>query len=620
MTATVKFPSAGSQTALRTDPIQTFTVPSSGRYRLECWGAQGGPGSSSYVGGMGAYVAGEMDLVGGEVLCLIVGSKGTRGGSAYEGGGGGGSFIYRQATGELLLAAGGGGGGSNSSSGVNGTTSTSGTVGTGSGAGAGGTNGNGGSGSFGASGGGWLTTGGTATWSPNGTVRPGSACAPGKVYDSASGNGQAYGGLGEPTFNPFGGFGGGAGAHGNSYVAGGGGGGYSGGSGGLQSGYGGGGGGSYYHPSMVNTAGLSGVKTGHGEARISLAGDALGLHAIVLSGVSGLTVKSLNGVTWYQELGPNTTSTVNSMAFSRKLQQYVAVTSTGQIFTCAAASLTSGQWQLQTSGTTGQIRQVIWITELGKYVAVGYTGYIATSTDGITWTKQTYSFTGSIMSVAWSPTLMRMVMVQSASTAYSSDGITWTAGNGVAGTVQDIAWIPSGPGGPGAFITAASSGYIYTSPDGITWTQRTNPLGTTYNANSVAGAPNGTVWVGMNSGRRVKSTDGGATFVDGTVLTGVSSNYGITRYVPELGIFVMGAGSYAYYIDGSSGVAGTVVTTEASTISAFAFSPNAAPSVSNVTANPSTVQVGDPVTISWNFSDPDSDQQVRYQLRWRKVN
>lgn len=254
--------------------IQSWTVPSSGSYKIECWGAQGGKGNG-YDGGLGAYRFGEMSLTAGEVIRIIVGQAGTNGTSTHEGGGGGGSFVYRDATAELLCAAGGGGGSSNSANGgveakgKDGVITEAATSGQGTAGGAGGTGGNGGASGHGAAGGGWHTTGGTANWSPSGAVRPGSACKPGATYDVPSGNSQAYGGLADATYDPIGGFGGGAGAHGNSSVSGGGGGGYSGGGGGGTSWRGGGGGGSFVNASMVNIGGTGANRVGHGEVIIT---------------------------------------------------------------------------------------------------------------------------------------------------------------------------------------------------------------------------------------------------------------------------------------------------------------------------------------------------------------
>ncbi len=67
--------------------IQKFTVPEDGVYRIEAWGAQGGGN-----GGRGAYMAGDFDLVQGEVLEILVGQQG---GDAPEEVGNGGHQVCR---------------------------------------------------------------------------------------------------------------------------------------------------------------------------------------------------------------------------------------------------------------------------------------------------------------------------------------------------------------------------------------------------------------------------------------------------------------------------------------------------------------------------------------------
>ena len=125
--------------------IQTFTVPCSGTYKVEVWGAQGG--SNSYTqGGLGGYAVGNRILSKDNIVYIVVGSQGDMvtsqtqtGTGGYNGGGtaayrnsnnyrcsGGGGATHIALTtgvlssigytsgvtnGNLLIAAGGGGGG-----------------------------------------------------------------------------------------------------------------------------------------------------------------------------------------------------------------------------------------------------------------------------------------------------------------------------------------------------------------------------------------------------------------------------------------------------------------------------------------------------------------------------
>jgi hypothetical protein len=107
-----------------TGAVQTFTAPSSGNYKLEVWGAQGGL-AGSYAGGLGGYATGTKTLTAGQVLNIYVGQAGTApgGGVAWNGGGlgnccgagGGGGTDIRIGGTDLsnrVIVAGGGGGGS----------------------------------------------------------------------------------------------------------------------------------------------------------------------------------------------------------------------------------------------------------------------------------------------------------------------------------------------------------------------------------------------------------------------------------------------------------------------------------------------------------------------------
>ncbi len=102
-----------------TGNVQTFTVPASGVYTFEAWGAQGT--SKNAQGGKGGYAKGSMVLQKGEVLKVYVGGTsgtsaggwnggGSTGGSA--GGGGGATDIRRggDALTNRIIVAGGGGG------------------------------------------------------------------------------------------------------------------------------------------------------------------------------------------------------------------------------------------------------------------------------------------------------------------------------------------------------------------------------------------------------------------------------------------------------------------------------------------------------------------------------
>ena len=241
---------------INTTGIQEWTVPASGVYTIEVWGARGGGASSSNYG-KGARMKGDFSLTQGDVLRIVVGQMG---GASNSGSGGGGTFVAKKTGSNLsqstaLIVAGGGGGVYTSSSNSyqeDAVTSTNGQAGNQ--YSSGGTNGSGGTGSSnnGASGGGGFTGNGTSgSWG---------------TYGEAFVNG-AEGGNTSSSAQCIGGFGGGGGTHGNT-GGGGGGGGYSGGGGGNHgtSGGNGGGGGSYNGGSNQSNEG--GVWDSHGKVVI----------------------------------------------------------------------------------------------------------------------------------------------------------------------------------------------------------------------------------------------------------------------------------------------------------------------------------------------------------------
>lgn len=235
--------------------IQLWTVPVTGTYRIEVWGARGGNGTNNnYFGGYGARMRGDFALIGGSTIKILVGQTG---GASY-GGGGGMTAVATNDNTPLIVAGGGNTLSPWSSVARHGVTSTSGVAG--SGGAAGGTNGNGGgTGPFG-------TCDGGAGFFGNGTGNGYNGTPPQSFTNG--GNGNING-----CSNSIGGFGGGSATDGCYYGGSGAGGGYSGGGGTSGSSQYGGGGGSYNAgTNQSNDNGNTGTATlsGNGRAIITL--------------------------------------------------------------------------------------------------------------------------------------------------------------------------------------------------------------------------------------------------------------------------------------------------------------------------------------------------------------
>ena len=269
---------------MTTQGIQLWTVPASGLYSIEAYGAQGGSDTYTVLpeeGGLGAKMEGRFMLTEGQVLAILVGQKGedtrvdTEDNAAA--GGGGGTFVWDTTDTDMpIIVAGGGAGASGHGfEGMHAVITTGGqnsfSLENGGLEGNGGRSNAGGSSYWGGGGAGWLTNG-TAGNQPTDYLfeNPG-------TYGSAEGGRRPLeGGLGGVRFNDGqdeggdGGFGGG-GAGGSDNMGTGGGGGYSGGGGENGDGYpdsnSGGGGGSYNSGFDQNNE--AGVHAGHGYVVIT---------------------------------------------------------------------------------------------------------------------------------------------------------------------------------------------------------------------------------------------------------------------------------------------------------------------------------------------------------------
>lgn len=255
--------------------VQYWTVPKTGIYNIEAWGANGGAKSNTLVG-KGAYIKGTFTLTQNEIIRIAVGQQGQGNVTRREYSGGGGTFVVRSpfnSNASILTIAGGGGGlGDSAGAGSNiraaaGAVTTNGNT---TNSRAGGTNGNGaGSTNQTVQGGaGFLTNGFNfdgVTYLSNDVSQPRSFINASPVM---GGNVKWAGSTGLPMYGGFGGGGATNRAQGATYVsASGGGGGYSGGAGGYSPDVCAGGGGSYN--TGTDQTNTSNVRLGNGLVTIT---------------------------------------------------------------------------------------------------------------------------------------------------------------------------------------------------------------------------------------------------------------------------------------------------------------------------------------------------------------
>ena len=149
--------------------------------------------------------------------------------------------------------------------------------------------------------------------------------------------------------------------------------------------------------------------------------------------------------------------------------RYTAVGSSGVILT----SSDGVNWSSQSIDVLHQLYGITWngSTTNPQYVISGDRGLLITSPDGNTWTfRNTGVRAEALFSVAWSPGLSLYVTVGANGVLLTSpDGITWTRQNsGTGAMLRRVVWSDDLQ----QFVAVGSSGLVITSVDGVTWTIR----------------------------------------------------------------------------------------------------------------------------------------------------
>jgi hypothetical protein len=157
----------------------------------------------------------------------------------------------------------------------------------------------------------------------------------------------------------------------------------------------------------------------------------------------GRIIISKDGTTWNSQMIPVYSSPTNfsSVCWSAELGIFVAMSGSADV----ATSNNGINWTKTTIGYG--FYSVCWSKELGIFVTIGYYGYVATSSNGINWNEGVATAQYGWTSVCWSSQLKLFVAVSetgSGSTRVitSSNGINWTSRNPPQSVWKSICWSP----------------------------------------------------------------------------------------------------------------------------------------------------------------------------------
>lgn len=200
---------------------------------------------------------------------------------------------------------------------------------------------------------------------------------------------------------------------------------------------------------------------------------------------------ALPGAAWTVR---NSNPSMNSVAWSGT--GFVAVGGTGAV----RRSSDGVAWSVPSFITVKGLNAVIWTGS--AFIAVGGGqggGEIWTSADGFSWVRRATA-SCALNGVTSSGT--RLVAVGSCGAiSSSSDGTTWTSEtSGTSDVLKEVVWTGA------QFVTLGSAGTLLTSPDGSAWTQRTFPVASTGIASGLSWS--GSLLVASTGLNVVTSTDG----------------------------------------------------------------------------------------------------------------
>jgi hypothetical protein len=152
--------------------------------------------------------------------------------------------------------------------------------------------------------------------------------------------------------------------------------------------------------------------------------------------------------------------TINTITYGNNT--FVYATDNGII----ATSSNGVTWTKQTSGTDSGINAVVYANN--TFVYAGRGGVLATSPNAATWTARTSGTVSNINALIYANNTF-VYAADEGALATSPDAITWTTRtSGTSNNINELSYVN------GIFVYGGSGGVLATSPDAITWTQRTS--------------------------------------------------------------------------------------------------------------------------------------------------
>ena len=280
--------------------------------------------------------------------------------------------------------------------------------------------------------------------------------------------------------------------------------------------------------------------------------------------------------------------TVLAVGYGNSL--YVCAGSSGFV----ATSTDSVTWTARTSGSTSQLNTTLYSGSL--YMIGGNGSALLTSTDGTSWTAQTIGVSFNVVSSVYANSLYTIVG-SAGNILTSTDAVTWTSRtSSTTSQLSAIIYVS------GVYLTGGNGGVMRSSTDSITWTSVTTGFTSAILCMTYG---NGIYVAGGASGLLATSTNG-TTWTTRTSNT-TSSILGIT--------YSTAAGKY--YFGTSGGLIG--FSTDGTTWTTYLYSQNFN-AISCAFTNTDYILLGSSNTFFKSANTYDYNSATQFQLPRGYVN